>query len=52
MTLQSKDKNKKHYPFCIKLKIEGMTSPKCNKCIENTFTQLEGYFLIEDMDTE
>ena len=44
VTLQSKDKNKKHYPFCIKLKIEGMTSPKCKECIENTFNQIEGYF--------
>ena len=52
VTLQSKDKNKKRYPFCIKLKIEGMTSPKCKECIENTFNQIEGYFLIVDMDTE
>lgn len=52
IAIKVKDKNRKHYPYCMKLKIEGMTSPKCKQCIENTFNQMEGYFLIVDMNTE
>lgn len=39
---QVKDKNKKNYPYSVKLKVTGMTCKNCAIKIENALNELDG----------
>lgn len=44
-SIRPSDKNKKHYSYCKKVEINGMTCQNCKKRIENIFNQKENYYM-------
>lgn len=43
------DKNKSHYPYSVKLKIEGMTCNNCKTRVENSLNALDGLWAKVDL---
>ena len=43
--IQPHDKNKKHYTYCKRMNIEGMTCQNCKKRIENAFCENHNYYM-------
>ena len=37
-----RDKNKEHYPYCVKIGVDGMTCSHCRERVENALNQEEG----------
>ena len=44
-----RDKNKEHYPYCVKIGIEGMTCSHCRERVENALNKEEGVWAQVDL---
>ncbi|HIU14814.1 MAG TPA: heavy-metal-associated domain-containing protein [Candidatus Ventricola intestinavium] len=38
------DKNPAHYPYCVRVSIEGMTCSRCRQRVEDALNRIEGVF--------
>lgn len=46
------DKDKSHYPYTVKLKIDGMTCGNCVTRVENALNRLDGVWATVDLSSE
>lgn len=44
-----KDKDLSHYPFTVRIEVDGMTCSNCKKRVENAFNEQEGVFAVVDL---
>lgn len=43
--IRVRDKNRAHYPFSVKVKVQGMHCSGCDLKIENAFNQMDGTYV-------
>lgn len=47
--IRVRDKNKDHYPYCVKIYVEGMTCSRCKERVENAFNREEGVWAVVNL---